>query len=387
MKPTACVAVASAAVLLVVGPATAEPPRPAPTKITVADGVYLFTTPGYGDVGLDGNSVAIVTNEGVLVFDANGTPSAAEAVLAQIRALTNQPVRYVVYSHWHWDHWYGTEVYRAAFPGLSIVAHAKTREMMLGPAIAFNQPGLDRDLPGYIASLERRQSAAETASRSDEAARWKRLVDEDRFFLEQKRAVRHVLPNTTFTGGALDLYLGGRHIQVRHHDRAVTPGDAFIYLPDEGIVVTGDLLVNPVSFALSCYPSGWISTLEQIDALAPRVIVPGHGEPLHDRALLRATLAVFRELVKQGREAKARGLDVDAAADAIQPSLGAFEQVITHGDRSVAAAFRVQLVEWFLSRVYDEADGPLTDAIAPIPQKPPARRAPEATNPGSPVQR
>src|SRR5262245_12879346 len=94
---------------------------PPPTRIEVAPGVHLFRTQPYGDVGLDGNSVAIVTDDGVLVFDANGTPAAARAVLAAIRRLTRQPVRYLVYSHWHWDHWYGAEVYADAFPGLTIV--------------------------------------------------------------------------------------------------------------------------------------------------------------------------------------------------------------------------------------------------------------------------
>jgi cyclase len=342
--------------------------RPAPTKINVADGVYLFTTPGYGDVGLDGNSVVIVSNDGVLVFDTNGTPAAAAAVLAEIKKLTPQPVRYVVNSHWHWDHWYGTEVYRQAFPEVRVVAHQKTREMMTGPALAFNQPGIDADLPAYIASLERRLEAAKAAGRSDEAARLDHLLAEDRFFLAQKRGVHHTFPNVTFSD-RLDLFLGERHVEVLHYDRAVTPGDAFLYLPDERIVIAGDLLVNPVSFALSCYPAGWISTLEKIDALDARTIVPGHGLPLQDKALLRATLAVFRELVKQGREAKARGLDVNAAAAAIVPSLAPYEEAITGGDKAVAGAFRVQLVEWFLSRVYEEAGGPLSDAIAPIPRK------------------
>ncbi len=54
------------------------------------------------------------SSEGVLVFDTNGTPAAAEAVLSEIRKLTEQPVKYVVNSHWHWDHWYGAEVYRKA---------------------------------------------------------------------------------------------------------------------------------------------------------------------------------------------------------------------------------------------------------------------------------
>ena len=362
------ISLAAAVVLAASASLPGQQGRPQPKKTTVADGIYVLTSDGYGDVGLDGNSAVIVTSEGVLVFDTNGTPAAAAAVLAEIRKITTQPVQQIVYSHWHWDHWYGAEVYRAAFPNVSIAAHRKTRELMLGPALAFNQPGLDTDLPRYIASLEQRRAGAVEAGRPDEAARLSRLIDEDRAFLEQKRSVRHVLPNVTF-GAGLEFHMGGRHIQVIHHDRAVTPGDAFLYLPDEKIVVTGDLLVNPVSFALSCYPSGWISTLERIDALDARVIVPGHGEPLRDEALLRATLGAFRELVRQGRDAKSRGLDVYTAADAIMPSLAPFEQVITRGDKATAAAFRVQLVEWFLHRVYEEADGPLSDAIAPIPRK------------------
>ena len=109
-----------------------------PKRVQVAEGVYVFMTPPYGDVGLDGNSVVIVSTAGVLVFDANGTPAAAEAVLAEIRKLTDKPVKYVVNSHWHWDHWYGTEVYKKAFPGVHVITHEKTRELMMGPAIAFN---------------------------------------------------------------------------------------------------------------------------------------------------------------------------------------------------------------------------------------------------------
>ena len=91
----------------------------------------LFQTASYGDVGLDGNSIAVLTRDGVLVFDTNGTPAASAAVLAEIRTLTDRPVRWIVNSHWHWDHWYGTETYQHAFPGVRIVAHEKTRALMV----------------------------------------------------------------------------------------------------------------------------------------------------------------------------------------------------------------------------------------------------------------
>ena len=116
---------------------------PTPRTVKVGDGIYLFITAPHSDVGLDGNSVAVVSDSGVLVFDANGTPSAARAVLQAIRLITRQPVRYLVLSHWHWDHGYGAEVYREAYPGIEIISHRVTRALMLGPALAFNQPGLD----------------------------------------------------------------------------------------------------------------------------------------------------------------------------------------------------------------------------------------------------
>jgi cyclase len=324
--------------------------RPKPERQLIAEGVYLYRTAPYGEVGLDGNSIVIISTDGVLVFDTNGTPSAAAMVLEDIRTLTSQPVRYVVNSHWHWDHWYGTEVYTRAFPDVKVIAHERTKAMMAGPAIEFNKPGLDTQLPGYLKQLEQRIAKAEAATPTPpELPRLKQA-------------------NTTYTD-ELTLKLGGREIQVLHHDRAVTPGDTFVYLPKEKIVITGDLLVNPVSFALSSYPSGWIKTLEFIDALDASIIVPGHGAPLRDETLLKTTLAVFRELVKRGADAKARGLDPDAARAEIIPQIKELAMPITGDTPAGNRAFETQLVDWFLHRVYDELNGPLTDAIAPIPPK------------------
>jgi glyoxylase-like metal-dependent hydrolase (beta-lactamase superfamily II) len=126
---------------------------------------------------LDGNAVAIVSRDGVLVFDSNGTPAASAAVLAEIHKLSPQPVRYVVNSHWHWDHWYGTETYTKAFRDVKVVAHEKTRAMMAGPAIEFNRPGLEQQLPGYIATLQpRRGPSCSRLSRKRDSFSIKRSV-------------------------------------------------------------------------------------------------------------------------------------------------------------------------------------------------------------------
>jgi glyoxylase-like metal-dependent hydrolase (beta-lactamase superfamily II) len=333
--------------------------RPAPERIDVAPGVHVFITLPYGDVGLDGNSVAIVGDDGVVVFDSNGTPAASAAVLQEIRTITSAPVRYVVNSHWHWDHWYGTETYRNAFPDVHVVAHEKTREMMRGPAIEFNRPGLETLLPRYIASLEKRAAADPTLQP---------LLDEDRFFLDQKSRAKLVMPDLTYSS-QMNLFVGGREVQVRHDDRAVTPGDTFIYLPKEKVLLTGDLLVNPIAFALSCYPSGWLATLERIDALDATTIVPGHGKPLHDKTLLHAHMEAMRILLDAGKSAKARGLDPDQARDEAMPRLHDVMVTMTGNDPKRNQEFKIYLADWYMHRVYDELNGALTDAIAAIPAK------------------
>ena len=71
------------------------------TMSKIAAGVYLFTTSRYGDVGFGGNSVAILTDDGVVMFDTSGTPASAKAILSEVRKLTDKPVIYVINSHWH----------------------------------------------------------------------------------------------------------------------------------------------------------------------------------------------------------------------------------------------------------------------------------------------
>jgi glyoxylase-like metal-dependent hydrolase (beta-lactamase superfamily II) len=358
---------AAALLIALTLPIIALPPRPAPRKVEIAPGVFVFITAPYGAVGLDGNSIAVLANDGVLVFDSNGTPAAAAAVLSEIRTMTSQPVRYVVHSHWHWDHWYGAEVYKRAFPDVKVIAHEKTRALMAGPALAFNKPGLETQLPEYIRALETRIAAARAATPPPaDLPALQEALDDARYFLAQKNSVTHTLPDVTFED-RLDLALGDRQIQLLNFGRGVTPGDAVMLLPKERVAAIGDLIVNPITFALSGYPTEWLRALEKLDALPADVMITGHGDALRDRTLLHATMDVFRLLLKEGKAARERGLDADQAKDAIMPALQPLMLKIAGDTSARQAAFRTQLVDWYLHRVYDELAAPLTDTIAPIP--------------------
>lgn len=355
--------------LLAPGLLKSQPTHPVPDKLEIAEGIYLFRTEPYGDAGLDGNSVVVVTQDGVLVFDSNGTPAAAEAVLVEIRKITPAPIKYLVNSHWHWDHWYGAEVYKRAFPDLQVITHERTRQLMAGPAIAFNQPGLDEQLPAHIAQVEAQvMKARVAASPVADAARLEAHLAKDRWFLQQKHSVKHTLATITFTD-SLTIHLGPRTIQVLHHDRAITPGDTYLYLPKEKVLVMGDLLVNPITFALFCYPTGWINTLKSLAKLETNVLVPGHGEALEDKTLLNATVALLEREHQLARETKNRGGSVEQATSAIlaDAQVLSLRNTITGGDARRNDAFALYLVGWFVKRVYQELDGTLDDSIPRTP--------------------
>ena len=341
--------------------------HPAPKKSEIAPGIYLFETPEYGDVGLDGNSVVVTSKDGVLVFDANGTPAAAQAVIAEIRKIANQPVKYLVFSHWHWDHWYGGEAYKEAFPNVQIISQERERKIMLGPSQEFNRAFLKRDLPAYVSSLKEKVSEEEAKMPAPEdLPRLKARYEVDAFFLEQKRIARLTVPNVTYTE-QMNIYLGEREIRLINFGRAVTPGDTVAYLPKEKIALIGDLIVNPVTFALGGYPTEWTKALEMVDGLDATLMVTGHGEPLRDKELLHATMEVMRILLQQGRELKAKGMGPDDAKAAILPELRELRMKITKDDVRTNQQFEIYLVDWYLHRVYDELNGPLTDAIQPPP--------------------
>ena len=364
-----CAIAASLLTAQIASAALATPSHPAPTRIDVAPGVYVFQTPRYGDAGLDGNSVVVVGDDAVLVMDANGTPAAATAVLAELRKLTPKPVRYVVLSHWHWDHWYGAEVYRKAFPAAEIIGHERTKALMSGPAIVFNQPALDTQFPEHIKGVEAQLQRARHASPPDSTvAKLAEHAAADRWFLEQKRTASLTVPTRTFTD-SLTLDLGGRIVKVLHHDRAITPGDAFLWLPAERIAVVADLLINPLTYGLFSYPSGWIRTLERIDALDAAVIVPGHGMPMRDEVRLHATI----ELLKRERaivvELKAAGRTIPAARAAVlaDSTVLALRETLTGGNDAYREPFALYLVTWVVPRIFQEIDGTLDDSIPAAP--------------------
>lgn len=332
----------------------------------VAEGVYLFTTTPYADVGLSGNSVAIISDEGVLVFDSNATPETAAIVLAEIRKLTDKPVRYLVNSHWHWDHWGGNQTYLAAFPGLQIITHEKTRELMLTVEPRWNDKGLKVDLPQFLDGFEKQIASAKAKNAPPERikAAEERLAA-DRNFLAQKLALHKTYPNVTFSD-SMTIMLGGREIQLLHA-QAITTGDTYLYLPKEKILITGDILLAPYPFAIGgTYPAEWLRTLEKFEALAPKIIIPGHGDEETSTESLRGNIALFQEIIQQVQADNAKGMTVGQTMEALDKQSTELAVKIGIKDPDTAA-FKDYFLDVFVKRAYRELDGPLGDLPDGLP--------------------
>ena len=234
-----------------------------PIKVT-PNVYYVQGKPGVASAaneGFNSNAGFVVTREGVVVIDALGTPALGEALIRAIRAVTALPIKRLILTHYHADHYYGAVAFRRA--GIEIWAHRSAR------------PYLDSGEP------ERRR-----AQRAQELYPW---VDES---MPIVRADRWLDDTTRFS-------MGGTVFEVMHVGPAHAIDDSIIVVPGEGVVFSGDILfAGRIPFVGDADSNQWLTRIEQLLALKPRYIVTGHGpmssDPSRDLALTRDYLVYLR---------------------------------------------------------------------------------------------
>jgi len=188
----------------------------ATSMVELADGVYQFLSPDIDGIAVDGNSIAILNERDVLVFDTNVLPSTAMAVLSDIRKLTAKPVRYAVNSHWHPDHWDGNELYARHFPDLEIIASETTRRLMQNTmkvyvkTLEFEMKGSNKEFADQLRTGK--SAAGKKLSEADRKEIRSTLRAEQNFLAEYNHR-QPVLPSLTFQR-KLTLYHGGRVFQL-----------------------------------------------------------------------------------------------------------------------------------------------------------------------------
>jgi glyoxylase-like metal-dependent hydrolase (beta-lactamase superfamily II) len=224
------------------------------------------------------NNVIIEMKDYLIVVDAN-YPSGARATMADVKRLSNKPVQYVFDTHHHGDHIYGNLLWTQA--GATTLAFQGVSQEMkrLEPA-------------RWLAAAKTRADVAETHRDAPEPPR--QDITEEEFVLND----------------------GARKVEFRHFGWAHTRGDGFVFLPREGVLATGDAVVNgPYNNLMDANIANWPNVLHAADKLRPKYVLPGHG-PNGGRELIAGQDQFLSELykaVKSGIEAGKSVEDLQAS--------------------------------------------------------------------------
>ena len=273
----------------------------------VADGVYFarYTVPAFNS-----NSLVIVGDEDVIVVDSHITPATARALLSSIRTVTDNPVSVVVNTHFHYDHAHGNQ----AFPGARIIGHAFTRQKMATAPL--EEKTFQDHLARTTVGVERLQAALEAAETEEDRQQAESRLASARVQLANLKEVAPVPPNITLDERIV-LYRGEREIQLLFCGRAHTGGDVVVFLPDERLVFTGDMMLGGPSWLGDGYVDEWPATLERLKALEFDLVLPGHGPKFADRALIDHVQDFYRALWTQVADLRGQGKSVGEAAAAV----------------------------------------------------------------------
>ena len=211
--------------------------------LEVADGVYAIITPSRDlpspdNGGWNSNSAFVVTGSGVLLFDSGSSVGIGRAIRKTIAGVTPQPVRWIVNSHAHGDHWLGN----AAFAD----------------------------------SVEQVYASAEVAAAIKAGgAAWVDRFDEMTGGITGKS---EILPPDRIVGQATELSFGEVQVSLMLSGGSHSPGDLMLWLPREKVLVAGDVVYSDRMPSTNAGDlKQWIATLTELEQLRPAVVIPGHG--------------------------------------------------------------------------------------------------------------
>ena len=214
------------------------------------------------------NAAFVVTEDGVVVFDALGTPALGAALKAAITSVTAQPIRRVIVSHYHADHFYGLQ--SLVGPGVEVWAHENARAVLAAEGTAQRLEQRRRDLSPHVDASTR-------------------LVGADRWLRFDSR-------------GEIAFTLGGVKFRLIDVAGAHADDDLMLFIDNDRVLLAGDLYFSGrIPFVGNANSKRWIEAMERIAPLSPAVVIPGHGnagrDPLPDIAFTREYLQFLREVM------------------------------------------------------------------------------------------
>jgi cyclase len=297
--------------------ALAQAPAGSPYPVTtgnafkfekVADGVYYATSTGAMATG--SNIPVIVNDRDVLIVDTGNTPAVARALVEDLKKITDKPVRYVVNTHFHYDHTDGNQMFVGT---ADIIGHDFVRNAILNLNVLEREPFKTSQLtnvPNRIDTLKKQIADEKDPARK---ATLERQLSVAQAGFEQLKEIRPTPPNVTYSS-KLVLNRGDREIQLLFLGRGHTQGDTVVFLPKERIVATGDLMESQVAYMGDALFDEWITTLDALKKLDFDLVLPGHGVPFKEKAKITGFQSYLKDVMAQVAELRKQGVPADEAA-------------------------------------------------------------------------
>ncbi|MFZ0886417.1 MAG: MBL fold metallo-hydrolase [Candidatus Acidiferrales bacterium] len=282
--------------------------------IKVGDGVYAaIAKPTFR---LNCNAAIIVQDDGVVVVDSESIPSAAREVITAIKSITDKPVKFLVITHFHGDHFQGAQAYLSEWPGVQVISSDATREGIAKRGI----PRMRRETLGLPARIENLRADLQRASGEREKTQIQKTIEQAEAYFSELKDVQGVLPSLT-VDHELTLQSKSHSVQIMWLGLAHTDGDLFVYVPDAKVIATGDALHNGTPTMTDAYPYEWIRTLDAAEALNFDTVIGGHGDVIHGKAMFEVWKQFFTDLMAGVAKVSASGGTLAEARQALAPAL------------------------------------------------------------------
>lgn len=230
--------------------------------------------------GPDGNSIFLDAPKGLIVVDTGRHPEHAQKLLDYAKA-RGKPIAAIVNTHWHLDHTTGNYDIRTAYPKAQVYATTAIEGALKG---FLNRGGEQAD-----------KRLADPRTPADVRAQLLRA----RYRLDNPDTLRPTVPVTK----SAMMKIAGRKLEVHVAPFAATEADLWLYVPDEGLAIVGDLVVDIVPFMDTACADGWKKALGEVEATPFTTLIPGHGAPM-DRVQFTQWKTAFDNFVDCGRSTR-----------------------------------------------------------------------------------
>ncbi|MEP7363013.1 MAG: MBL fold metallo-hydrolase [Acidobacteriota bacterium] len=269
-----------------------------------AEGVYLAQARPQTMVNC--NAVIIENAADLLIVDAHSKPSAAASLVRQIRAeISPKPVRYIVASHFHWDHSQGLPAYRKLAPKADILSSEVTRRMIDSESVPRIKQQLE--LAGKQAEDYKKRAGAATGA---DKATWTRMARETDAYIAEMKNFAPELPDITLDRDLI-LHDKAHDLHLAFRGRAHTPGDIVVHCPQKKVIASGDVLHASAPFIGDGYPRDWPRTLLELASFEFGTIAPGHGALQQGKTVLYQMSRYLEELTIAVDRARGAGKSVE----------------------------------------------------------------------------